>query len=1217
MSQPQPARVEKVLSELKGIFARIAGIGVEEVVVDVTLLELGVDSLTMIQATQTIQSALGVKVPFRVLVEDNPTLDGLAAYIENEMPPESPAVAATVVEPANVSAGGAVLNMKRQEPLVELRAPERAEAASRASSNGQHNGAAPETGVSRLIARQLEIMSEQLELLRGRHAEVREAVSPEASATAAVSQTDAEAFEVAAVGAHQPLALAAETGNGAGGSVAAQASADAPTVAAAPFKTETHVPYKPTRVGAGGGLSPRQQQHLDDLIARFCRKTANSKRQAERRREVLADSRTSAGFRLLWKEMLYTLVAERAEGARVWDADGNEYVDITMGYGALLFGHQPASVEALETQFKQGIQMGFISDSVGRAADLVRELTGVERVTFCNSGTEAVMIALRLARTVTGRSKVAFFAGSYHGFFDEVLVRPSVGADGESCMAPIAPGIPASAAENMLVLNYGDPASLDVLRAHADELAAVLVEPVQSRQPDLQPVEFLRELRELTRAAGAALIFDEVITGFRVHPGGVAARFGVEADIVTYGKGIGAGVPVGVVAGKAAYLDAIDGGMWSYGDASFPRAERTYVAGTYFMHPVTMAAVSAALTHLKDAGPRLQEQLNERTTRLAETLNDYFEREQVPIRVVHYGSLFRFVFSPEVKLADLFFYQLLEKGVYTWEGRNCFISTAHTDEDIAFVIDTVKASVAEMRAGGFIADRIAADDETHAGTGPRLVAATNAQKELWVLTQMGENASRAYHESVTLELRGTLDVPAMHRAIRKLVARHEALRTTFSPDGEFQKIHTDVELDVPLVDFTDAGGGARESEVSEWLAEQARRPFVLEDAPPVRFGLARVAADEHLLALTLHHIITDGWSNGVLIREIGILYAAELGGVKDPLPSVMGFGEYSELLERREQSAEMKAAEAYWLGQFSDPARVLELPSDRRRPPVQTYAGARSRSVIEASLLKEIRGVGAKLGTTPFVTLLAAFKILLHRLSGQDDLVVGSSAAGQPHAGDNNLVGYCTNLLALRSKMDGNPAFKDYAASVKKVVLDAYEHQIYPFARLIRQVRNFQRDPSRPPLVSVIFNMDTRLEGGEPLPGLEVNVSPNLPAAAKYDLNLNVTQTNEELWLDWEYNTDLFDAQTVERWQGHFRVLLESIAADPQQSVMHLPLLRTTEQTAPPRRWDERVKVRASAATIHELFDRQAARTPDAIALLSGDEQITYAELLARSNRLA
>ena len=1185
--------IDKVLLELKNIFALIAGITVDQVEVDVTLLELGVDSLTMIQATQTIQTTLGVKVPFRVLIEDNPTLTGLAAYLVSQMPAKAPQ-AEVAVEPSNFPARG-VVNMSSEPHSVELTIHEVAKDISRDSANGQKEGSTQDTPLSRIIAQQLAIMTEQLEILRGSR--------PNAKQVSTVLKAPAPAIR------EVPAPAVRET--------------PAPSIRElqAPATGEAYVPYKPARPGSVGMLSARQQQHLDQLIERFCKRTSKSKQQADERRLILADSRTSAGFRLLWKEMLYTLCAERAAGARIWDIDGNEYVDIAMGYGALLFGHTPPSLESLQTHFNQGIQMGLISDSVREAAELVRELAGVERVTFCNSGTEAVMIALRLARTVTGRSKIAFFEGSYHGFFDEVLVRPSSSLDGGTCMAPIAPGITAGSADNVLVLEYGDPKSLEVLAQHADELAAVLVEPVQSRRPDLQPIEFLRKVRHLTHNSGTPLIFDEVITGFRVHPRGVQGLFDVEADIVTYGKGVGAGVPVAIVAGKSAYIDAIDGGRWSYGDKSFPRAERTYVAGTYFMHPVTMTAVSSALQHLKKSGPQLQEQLNAKTAEFVQTLNSHFNNEEIPIHVVHFGSLFRFIFSSEVKFADLFFYHLLEKGVYTWEGRNCFLSTAHTDEDIEWIVSAVKEAAAEMRAGGFIPERaqFAATLETSSqvslvtaaapASEPRQIPTTIAQKELWLLTRMGDEASRAYNESVTMHLRGPFNLPAMRSAIKRLIARHETLRITLSNDGESQLIAPDISLDLPVADFTSEDPTRRESRVAEWLTTQAHRVFDLERGPLVHFGLAQLEDEYHLLVLTLHHIITDGWSNGVLLHDIGVLYTAECQGKEDLLPPVMGFSDYVELQRREQQGPEMQAAQEYWLDQFSAAVPPLELPADRRRPPLQTYAGARQRVVIDSSLLKQLRATSAKQGSTLFVTLLAAFQLLLHRLSGQDDLVVGISAAGQPHAGDNGLVGYCTNLLSLRSRLTGNLSFKTYVASVKKTVFDAYEHQIYPFGKLIRELK-LQRDPSRPPLVSVIFNMDTKVDEAAAIPDLDVTVTSNLPSVAKFDLNLNISQTPGELLLDWEYNTDLFDAQTIERWQQHFRTLLEGIVADADRSVFMLPLLTAGEDSSP-------AKKKCEHALIHELFASQAARTPNAVALVHEDQRLTYAQLDEQSNQLA
>jgi glutamate-1-semialdehyde aminotransferase len=325
-------------------------------------------------------------------------------------------------------------------------------------------------------------------------------------------------------------------------------------------------------------------------------------------------------------------------------------------------------------------------------------MTGHERVAFLNSGTEAVMIALRLARAATHRTKIALFNGAYHGQSDGTLVHALDATDGDGTAVPMAPGVSPHIAEDTLIVDYGTPQALEFLRAHAHELAAVLVEPVQSRRPDIQPREFLHELRAITQASGTALIFDEMVCGFRMHPGGAQAHFGIKADIATYGKIIGGGLPIGVIAGKPEYLDGVDGGQWNYGDFTYPNKDRTFVGGTFSQHPLTMAAAYAVLRYLKEQGPELQAKLNERTKRVADTLNDYFKQNEFPIQVVYCGSNFRFISASNL---ELLFYHMLSKGIYIWEWRACFLSTAHTDDDIDQIIRATQESVEEMRAGGF------------------------------------------------------------------------------------------------------------------------------------------------------------------------------------------------------------------------------------------------------------------------------------------------------------------------------------------------------------------------------------------------------------------------------------------------------------------------------------------------------------------------------------
>ena len=395
-------------------------------------------------------------------------------------------------------------------------------------------------------------------------------------------------------------------------------------------------------------------------------------------------------------------MVKHSAGTRLWDLDNNEYLDVTLGFGTHFFGHSPDfAVRAQQWQLHKGVEVGPQSPLVGKVAELMCELTGMERAAFCNTGSEAVLAAIRLARTVTGRVKIATMSGAYHGINDEVLVRGTM-VDGQPKTMPIAPGIPQHAVSEVLVLEYGSPAALEILRAHAHELAAVLVEPVQSRQPDLAPVEFLREVRKITEESETALIFDELVTGFRVHPGGCQALWGIRADMATYGKVIGGGMPIGALCGKAMYLDALDGGNWQYGDASFPEVGVTFFAGTFVRHQLAVRSTLSVLTYLKRQGPALQERVTQLATTLVDTLNTFFEEARVPMRMTRFASMMYFRFQDEFKYSSLLFYHLRLRGIHIWEARPVFLSTVHTEEDVAILIHAFKESIEALRAGGFL-----------------------------------------------------------------------------------------------------------------------------------------------------------------------------------------------------------------------------------------------------------------------------------------------------------------------------------------------------------------------------------------------------------------------------------------------------------------------------------------------------------------------------------
>ena len=501
-------------------------------------------------------------------------------------------------------------------------------------------------------------------------------------------------------------------------------------------------------------VSDSKQKHLAELIDRYNKRTRTSKQFAQNYRRVLADPKQSEWFNFATKEMCYLLVGERSQGSRVWDIDGNEYIDIFMSFGANLLGHNPPFIKAaLQAQLEKGVQLGPQAEFAGEVAELICELTGMERVAFSNTGTEAVMTAIRLARAATKRSKIAVFADSYHGHFDGVLVKPRnllslfsnpgqppanndrtpnnqqkklpdwlekfvfriMKTNFGSQALPLARGLPPNIAKDVLVLNYGDPKSLKILHTHRHQLAAVLVEPIQSAQPDVQPKEFLKQLKQLTQKAGIALIFDEMVTGFRLHLGGAQAWFGVEADIATYGKVVGGGMPIGIIAGKARYLDKLDGGFWEYGNDSYPQTERTFFAGTHCKHPLSMAAARAMLQYLKHQGPTLQQQLNQRTADYVKRLNVYFEASQLPIRMAHFGSFFGPVFPKDAVPSEilpfmgglnLLRYHLFDKGILLRGEGGGFFSTAHTDDDVDCIIQAMKDSISELKEAKIFPDSV-------------------------------------------------------------------------------------------------------------------------------------------------------------------------------------------------------------------------------------------------------------------------------------------------------------------------------------------------------------------------------------------------------------------------------------------------------------------------------------------------------------------------------
>ncbi len=1156
------SRKQRLLRVLQEMIQELSGLPEAEVTPHATFLEMGFDSLFLTQANMGIQKRFGVKITFRRLLEELTTLDAVAGFLDVTLAPEAFPDTTPALAPGDAAA----------QPAIPVSGALLADAGQSAAA------------VVDQLMRQLAGMNEQLARLRDWTA--GHSTAPDAKGNVAAPSAVEAAFP---------------------GKKAATPVAPTSAVPAKFFG-----PFKPIDTGVDAGLDADQRHYLEGFIERYNRRTPESKRLTQQHRAHLADPRAILGFRRAWKELIYPVVAVRSEGARLWDVDGNEYVDLTMGFGTNLLGHRPPFVmQAVEAQLQQGVEIGPQTPLAGEVAELVCELTGMERAAFCNTGSEAVLAAIRLARTVTGRDKIAMFAGSYHGIFDEVLMR-AIGK-GQGRPRPVAPGILPSMAENMVVLEYDRPESLEFLRAHAEEFAAVLVEPVQSRHPELQPRAFLHALRALTEATGVALVFDEMITGFRCHPGGAQAWFGVRADIATYGKIIGGGLPIGIVTGRARFMDALDGGAWGYGDDSFPEVGLTYFAGTFVRHPLALAASRAVLQHLKASGPELQETLNNRTNHLVEGLNTSLEAIGAPLRLAHFSSWFFIHLAPELSCANLLFPHLRLRGIHLLEGRGCFVSTAHTEGDLQRFADAFMASVRELQEHRFLpvvhdmapAGQVGEEKVTTRNAAAAEAPLTEGQAEIYAAARMNSEASRSYHEALILRLRGALDPDALRRAWGDLVMRHQALRATLRPGGEAQRFAPDPPLELTVAE-------ADEGRLMEMLREETEADFDLVRGPLLRARLLRLGEAEHVFVLTVHHLVCDGFSLGILQDELAELYSAARRGKPADLAAPSAFSEFIEQFGGEEERAE---AEAYWLQVLERKPPVLDFPTDRERPPVKTFRGATEGVEVDRATFQALKTLAAQHKSTMFSVLLAAFDVLLYRLSGQTDLVVGVPAAGQLLMDAGPLVGHCVNLLPLRIACRGDESFGDLLARVRGVVLDGYDHQNCTFGSLVRKL-NLPRDPSRIPLVEVIFNVD-RVGPPAEFHGLAVEPVSLERRFRNFDLSLNAAQSQDGLRVDFYFNTDLFDRETMRRWLGHYLTLLRGASAAPGEPLDRLPFLSEAERKQILVDWNKTDVTWPPGNLLHQLFEEQAARNPEATAVVFRNECLRYGALEDRANRLA
>jgi amino acid adenylation domain-containing protein len=498
--------------------------------------------------------------------------------------------------------------------------------------------------------------------------------------------------------------------------------------------------------------------------------------------------------------------------------------------------------------------------------------------------------------------------------------------------------------------------------------------------------------------------------------------------------------------------------------------------------------------------------------------------------------------------------------------------------------------------------------------------ASSAQCRLWVLDQL-EPGSALYNVPGALRIRGPLDIQALDRTIQEIVRRHESLRTRFTEvQGEPQQV-VDVEATIELQVTELSRRIFADEEIATLVAEESNKPFDLRRGPLLRVRLLRLGVEEHVLLLTMHHIISDGWSYGILVREVSLLYAAFVAGRPSPLPELpIQYGDYS-VWQREWLSGEVLERQlSYWRKQLMG-VEACELPTDQSRPAVRSQRGASLEFTVSTGMTAKLKELSQKQGVTLFMTMLAAWEILLYRYSGQQDLTVGTPIAGRTRIETEGLIGFFVNTLVLRGDLSGRPSFAQLSQRVRNQTLEAYAHQDLPFERLVAELQP-ERDSSRSPLFEVMFAMQDAPESEIELGEAKLQPWRTETTTSKFDLILSLTDGTGQhvdggMEGSLQYSTDLFEKATTARMIEHYQTLLEAVVSGSEQSIEDLPLMREGERHQVLYAWNETGAEFPSGKCVHELFEEQAGKTPETTAVVFEKKELNYGELNARANRLA
>jgi amino acid adenylation domain-containing protein len=1162
---PSMTRLPRIESELRRLMSDVSGLEESDFESERTWLDSGLDSLGLTQAALRIEQVLGVKLRFRRLLEDLDTPARLASHVDAELPADRFRESAAAPAPSASVPGPAA-------PVPAVPA---------------WPSGAPDAGgagfLQELIRQQMVLMSQQIAAVAAVSTALPAAVAP-ASALVATPRPEASR-------ALEPASPAD--------------AAPAPDLAARPFGASARIVREADR----NVLSAAQRDWLDRFVARYTARTAGSKSFSQAHRRLMADPRVVTGFNPLWKDLVYPIVADRSDGAYVHDVDGNAYVDLLSCFGANLLGYRPKAVlEALHRQVDAGFEVGPQHPLAAEVAALIARFTGAERVAFCSTGSEAVMGAMRIARTVTGRKTIAIFTNSYHGIFDEVIVR------GTRTLRSIAaaPGILASAVENVLVLDFGSDEALEVLRRRGAELAAVMIEPVQNKVPTLRPSGFVRELRSICDEHGCALIFDEVVTGFRVAPGGAQQLYGVQADLATYGKIIGGGLPFAAIAGRTRWMDALDGGDWRYGDDSVPEAGVTYFAGTFVRHPLALAAAHATLLELARLGQSFYDTLAARTDRLVARLNDAFASRSAPVRAVHCASLWRLSWDDGQPYSSLFYYLARERGLHLYEQFGHFVTASMDDAVIDRIVDVFVACVDELLAHGFLTRR-ASDGEAPLGPG---------QTERWLAASYDPAAARALVESLCLDLRGETNFAALRDATRATVSRHEAFRLRLSADRPVQRVDPSIDADAALAVIDLSNEADADAALDRARRDACDRPFDLDAAPLARVLVVAMPEGRAVVHVVASHLVFDGWASSVFLRELAAEYRSRTGGGAIALPAPVSPGVFAREELARFEGESGRDALVHWRNVLRDPPEPVSL-GDREPSAPRTFAADTLRARFEGATLEALRTRGRRAGTTTFQMLFAAVARTIGRLTGRHDFVVCVPFASQGLQPRGPLIADGVLDLPVRVTLGPDADDDTLLAASRSALLDAMEHPVVTQGTIARAL-GIESRGDRAPLSGIFFNLNPRLDLSAFAP-LVAQAEEGVKPGTLHEAFFNFYDLGDTITLDLHYGTEYLGptraAAVLEALDASIRALAGIPKREGAPSTPAVPdLVDTAVETTIDARllaWNATDRPLDPRARIERSIALQVAATPGAAAVEGGATSLSYAELAGLADRVA